>query len=112
MRRAPVHECDATLIARSIDEPTVFGALFDRHAAEVQRFLVRRVGPVVADNLLGEVFRIAFERRATFEARGTGARPWLYGIAGNLVSRHHRGEARRRRAVDRVAAQPGGDDDP
>ena len=33
------------------------------------------------------------------------ARPWLYGIATNLVAKHRRGEARRLRAVARLAAQ-------
>jgi hypothetical protein len=30
------------------------------------------------------------------------ARPWLYGIASNLVARHHRAELRRYKALTRV----------
>ena len=37
--------------------------------------------------------------------RARTARPWLYGIATNLVAKHRRGEARRLRAVARLAAQ-------
>lgn len=100
---------DAGVIAASIDEPVRFGAIFDRHATVLHRYLVRRIGPDEADGMVGEIFRIAFEKRATFDVdRATGlnrsARPWLYGIATNLVAKHRRGEARRIHAVARLAA--------
>jgi RNA polymerase sigma factor (sigma-70 family) len=107
----PEAEPDAEVIARSIGDPAAFGTLFDRHAAVLFRFLVRRVGPDSADELLGEAFRIAFERRATFDPGRVTARPWLYGIATNVLSQHHRREARRLRATGRLAAQPPSQDD-
>ena len=76
---------DAEVVAASIDDPPAFGALFDRHAGLLFRFLVRRVGPDVGDDLLGETFRIAFERRASFDVERASARPWLYGIATNFA---------------------------
>jgi RNA polymerase sigma-70 factor (ECF subfamily) len=82
-----------------------FGVIFDRHATVLHRYLVRRLGPDDADGIVGEVFRIAFERRHTFDAARVTARPWLYGIATNLLARHRRGEARRLRAVARLASQ-------
>jgi RNA polymerase sigma factor (sigma-70 family) len=95
---------DAEVIQRSLAEPAAFGALFDRHAASMLRFFVRRVGPDDTDNLVGEVFSIAFQRRQTFDSRaGQSARPWLYGIATNLLSHHHRTEARRMRAIAHLA---------
>jgi hypothetical protein len=36
---------------------------------------------IVAVALLGELFRIAFEKRSTYERDRENARPWLYGIA-------------------------------
>ena len=39
----------------------------DRHAGLLFRFLIRRVGRDAADELLGETFRIAFERRESFD---------------------------------------------
>ena len=51
------------------------------------------------------MFRIAFERRHTFDGSRDTARPWLYGIATNLLAKHRRGEARRLRAVARLASQ-------
>ena len=59
---------DAEVIGRSLDEPEAFGLVYDRHAATVLRFLGRRVGAEVAEGLVGELFRIAFERRKTFDA--------------------------------------------
>ncbi len=95
---------DAQVIGRSLDEPEAFGLIYDRHAATVLRFLGRRVGAEVAEGLIGELFRIAFERRKTFDASRVSALPWLYGIGSNLLMKHRRGEARRLRASARMAA--------
>src|SRR5215510_555139 len=73
-------ESDAAIISASLADPGCFGALFDRHATVVFRYLVRRVGVDEADALLGEVFRVAFEKRATYDTARMNARPWLYGI--------------------------------
>jgi hypothetical protein len=53
---------DAEAVAASLEVPSAFGLLFDRHATTLFRYFVRRVGPDEADTLLGELFRIAFER--------------------------------------------------
>jgi RNA polymerase sigma-70 factor (ECF subfamily) len=95
---------DAEVIGRSLDEPEAFGLVYDRHAATVLRFLGRRVGAEAAEGLLGELFRIAFERRKTFDAARANALPWLYGIGSNLLLKHRRAEARRLRASARMAA--------
>jgi len=95
---------DAEVIGRSLVEPEAFGVIYDRHAATLLRFLGRRAGAKVAAGLVGEVFRIAFERRKTFDTSRTSALPWLYGIGSNLLLKHRRGEARRLRASARMAA--------
>jgi RNA polymerase sigma factor (sigma-70 family) len=95
---------DAAVISLSLDEPEAFGLIYDRHAAVVLRFLGRRVGAEAAEGLLGDLFRIAFERRKTFDASRVSALPWLYGIGSNLLLKHRRGEARRLRASARMAA--------
>ena len=97
-------DTDASVIAASLDEPAGFGALFDRHATTLYRYFVRRVGASEADGMLGELFRIAFERRATYDTSRPDARPWLYGIATNIVAKHRRREARRLRATARLVA--------
>ena len=93
---------DAEVIACSFTSPASFGELFDRHATTLFRYFVRRVGPDDADSLLGELFRIAFEKREGFDTERAEARPWLYGIASNLLARHRQGEARRLDATARL----------
>jgi RNA polymerase sigma-70 factor (ECF subfamily) len=95
---------DGEVIGRSLGEPEAFGLIYDRHAAALLRFLGRRAGARVAEGLVGELFRIAFERRKTFDLTRASALPWLYGIGANLLAKHRRGEARWLRASARVAA--------
>jgi RNA polymerase sigma-70 factor (ECF subfamily) len=97
-------ESDAAAIAASLDEPASFGTIFDRHATVLHRYLVRRLGPDEAESMVGEIFRIAFEKRHHYDLERPTARPWLYGIATNLLAKHRRKEARRIHAVARLAA--------
>jgi len=93
---------DAEVIVRSFATPASFGELFDRHATTMFRYFVRRVGPDDAGSLLGELFRIAFEKRTAYDTDRAEARPWLYGIASNLLARHRHREARRLDATARL----------
>src|SRR5690349_3337469 len=93
---------DSEIIARSVTSPTSFAELFDRHATTMFRHFVRRVGPDDADPPLGELLRIAFELRGGHDPARTEARPWLYGLASNLLARHRQGEARRLDATARL----------
>src|SRR3989442_1641122 len=95
---------DAEVIGRSLTDPEAFGLIYDRHAATLLRFLGRRAGAKVAEGLVGELFRIAFERRKTFDASRASALPWLYGIGSNPLLKHRRRGARRLRASARMAA--------
>ncbi len=94
---------DAEVIRRSLGDPEAFGRIYDRHAATLLRFLGRRAGARVAEGLVGELFRIAFERRKTFDGSRASALPWLYGIGANLLLKHRRAEARWLRASARIA---------
>jgi RNA polymerase sigma factor (sigma-70 family) len=92
---------DATLIAQSIRAPECFALLFDRHAPAIHSYVARRLGQDAADDLTAEVFLIAFQRRRAYNATYANARPWLYGIATNLVRRRRRDEVRLFRAIAR-----------
>ena len=96
---------DAAVIERSLRDPEAFAALFDEYAPQIHRYVARRLGAAVADDLLGETFARAFQHRRRYDLSQPDARPWLYGIATNLVSDHRRSETRRLRAMSR-AAQP------
>ena len=85
---------DAVVIEASRAEPDRFASLFDRHAPYIHRYLARRVGRQAADDLVAETFLVAFRKRARYDPRHHDARPWLYGIATNLIAQHRREEAR------------------
>jgi RNA polymerase sigma-70 factor (ECF subfamily) len=79
--------------------------LFDRHAAQVYRYCARRVGPDIAEDIVGEVFVVVQRRRDRIEAGGA-ALPWLYGIATNLLRSYRRTELRAYRALVRTGVDP------
>jgi RNA polymerase sigma-70 factor (ECF subfamily) len=103
---------DAELLTRAVTEPELFGVIFDRHFATIHRYLERRIGRDGADELAGEVFRIAFEQRGAFRPVHESALPWLYGLATNLMLKRWRGERREARAVERLGAASRNGDGP
>ncbi|WBB59868.1 sigma-70 family RNA polymerase sigma factor [Streptomyces sp. WMMC500] len=104
-------ESDASIVARSHAEPEAFAAVFDRYAADVHRYAARRLGDEAADDVMAETFTTAFRLRDRFDPGRGDVRPWLFGIATHLVSRHRRAEARRFRALSRLPA-PAETDEP
>lgn len=94
---------DAEVIQDSFFDPTMFAVLFDRHYQAVYRFLRGRIGAVLADDLASETFTIAFRRRKSYDLSRADGRPWLFGIAVNLLREHRRSEERRLRAHARAA---------
>lgn len=83
-----------------------FAALFDRHAVAIHRYLARRAGTGAADDLLAQTFLVAYERRGSYDRSRPDARPWLYGIAGNLLRRRWRDEVRQYQAWARTGVDP------
>ncbi|MEV4758929.1 RNA polymerase sigma factor [Micromonospora sp. NPDC049559] len=103
-RALPVQDGDAALIARSLREPEDFATVFDRHYPRIHGYVARRLGPGLADDVAAETFLVAFARRERYDLTHPDAGPWLYGIASNLISQHHRAEQRRYRAMARAGA--------
>jgi RNA polymerase sigma factor (sigma-70 family) len=97
---------DAAVIRLSRHEPEQFTVLFRRHAPHIQRYVVRRLGQDAADDIVAETFLLAFRQRDTYDQARADARPWLYGIATNLIGRHRRAEIRLYRALARTGADP------
>jgi len=98
---------DADAIAASRGDHECFRHLFDRHFDAVHCFLQRRVGRQLADDLAAETFAQAFRHRDRYDG-SPDARPWLLGIAVNLMRRHYRSERRQldayaRTGIDLVA---------
>jgi RNA polymerase sigma factor (sigma-70 family) len=97
---------DAAVIESSWLEPERFAVLFDRHAPHIHRYLARRAGRQVADDLVAETFLTAFAKRDRYDLGYSDARPWLYGIATNLVGQHRRDEVRQYRIMQGAVAEP------
>ncbi|GAA5197133.1 RNA polymerase sigma factor [Rugosimonospora acidiphila] len=95
-------ETDAAAVQRSIREPDHFVSIFDRYYNEIHGYAARRLGQGPADDVASETFLIAFAGRDRYDVSRADARPWLYGIASNLIARHHRAEQRRYRALARA----------
>lgn len=95
---------DGDVISASLADPDRFTEIFERHFDAIYGFTARRLGRELADDVGASVFVEAFAARERFEPDRPDARPWLYGIATNLIHRHRRTETRRLRAYARVDA--------
>lgn len=76
--------------------------IFDRHFSAVHAYLARRIGGGEADDLASATFTVAFERRRKFQRDVDSARPWLFGIATNLLRNERRSEQRGIAALPRM----------
>ncbi len=95
---------DAELLARAVEEPVLFAALFERHGQAVRRYAIRRIGEA-GDDVTSEVFVRAFRGRAGYRADHDQALPWLLGIANNVIADHRRLERRRLAALERLTRE-------
>jgi RNA polymerase sigma-70 factor (ECF subfamily) len=79
-----------------------FDELWSKYAGSIYAYAARRVGRVDADEIVAEVFGVAWRRIAEVPER---ALPWLYGVGRNVIREHYRSERRRARlqeALDQV----------
>ena len=108
-KRSPEGETlsDAALLAASgTGDVAALGALYDRHAGALFRFLCRlpHVDEQEAEDLVQEAFLAA--QHAARSYRGDCAvRTWLMGIAGNLSKARARSRQRNRNALERARLQ-------
>ncbi len=96
---------DADIIQVSLSEPEEFGLLFDRHYRAVFSYAVRSIGVSEGQDVASETFVQAFRSRHRFDLSYRSARPWLLGIASNLISNRYRSFERRDRAYGRAAGR-------
>lgn len=89
--------------------PAPLSSCFDLYARGIHRYLASRPGAQVAEDLVSETFLAALRNRDTFDpVRGT-PQAWLFGIATNLLRKHHRSEVRHLAATTRHLGQAGDD---
>jgi RNA polymerase sigma factor (sigma-70 family) len=93
---------DAEAIERSLSDPEAFGVVFERHVALLHRFARVRLGDGEAADLVAGTFEVAFRRRGDYDLTRADARPWLIGIAVNLIRRNRRDRGRALRTLVRL----------
>jgi RNA polymerase sigma-70 factor (ECF subfamily) len=93
------HPIDGEAITASLADPPAFGIIFERHFGAIHGYLRRRLDRQLADELASQTFLVAFDRRAGFDPRRGDSRPWLFGIATNLLRNHRRREVRELAAI-------------
>ena len=99
---------DSGIVAASLEDTEAFGELFHRHAPRLHAYIRRRLGRTLADDLVSETFTTAFRQRDRFDGRADFC-AWLWGIASNLIAKHHRQETRMYRALSRTGVDPAED---
>ena len=93
---------DAAIIGQSVADSQSFSLIVERHATSVFRYLASRVDRTISEELLADVFEVAFETRRRYDPRYENALPWLLGIANNQVRHHRRSQMRHASMVGRV----------
>ncbi|MDR2997833.1 MAG: RNA polymerase sigma factor [Microbacterium sp.] len=84
---------DSECIQASMGSPARFSEIFERHAKDVEAFILSRIGETAKDDVLSETFLVAFRQRGKFDLTVDSAKPWLLGIATRLIHRHRAQES-------------------
>ena len=95
---------DTELLARAErGEADAFGVLFERHGPAVLQFCFRRTADAaLAEDLTSIVFLEAWRKRGKLELFQESARPWLFGVALNVVRSQYRAQRRHSEALARL----------
>ena len=97
---------DAQLIREARDDPEAFAQLYRRHAGAVHSWLAARTPARIAVELTAETFAQAAVSLVRFrDHAGGSARPWLYGIARNLLRRYVERERIETRARQKLGVE-------
>lgn len=80
-----------------------FETVCDATYAAVLRFVQRRVHPSHAEDVVADVFVVAWRRIADLPEDAEEARAWLFGIARRVLLAAHHGEQRRQALTVRIA---------
>lgn len=84
-------ETDAAAIRASLKEPTVFGAIFDRHWPRIHRYCVERAGPAAGQDIAAETVPRRVSPTRALRTRAAGATGlhaivvWLMAVPAALL---------------------------
>jgi RNA polymerase sigma-70 factor, ECF subfamily len=76
-----------------------FEVVYHQHAVAVKGYALRRADPARADDVVAEVFLVAWRR---LDAVPAEPRPWLFGVARRVLANERRRAARQDAVVDRM----------
>lgn len=82
--------------------PEQFNTIYRSQIAEISRFLARRVAPADVEDLAGDLFEIAWSKRASIPEGLELA--WLYKTARYLIANHRRKIQNRSRIFNMLSA--------
>jgi RNA polymerase sigma factor (sigma-70 family) len=83
-------DSDPPAMAAAAAQAAAFCDLLRQHSLAIHAYLARRGGRDAADDLLGDVLLRAYAARLRYDERWPDPRPWLYGIARNVLREHWR----------------------
>ncbi|GAA6524890.1 sigma-70 family RNA polymerase sigma factor [Intrasporangium sp. DVR] len=83
-----------------------FARLFDHAYAPVLRFVERRVHPSHAEDVVADVFLVAWRRLDELPPDLDDARAWLFGVARRTLMAGARGQQRQQVLAVRIADNP------
>ena len=104
------------LVERARDDPDAFAELYRRYVHRIHAYAMRRTGSrEIAEDITAGTFEKALGGLRRFQWRSGGIAPWLFRIAANELTDHHRREGRRSgdrsaRAIDRIHDRTAVDD--
>jgi RNA polymerase sigma-70 factor (ECF subfamily) len=81
-------------------------SVYEHHAGAIRRYVARRVEPDAVEDVVAEVFAIAWRKRP----REDDPLPWLYAVAAKTIHTHRRSYARRTRLLTRLGDRHRPDD--
>ncbi|MFC7587876.1 RNA polymerase sigma factor [Nonomuraea antimicrobica] len=99
-------ETDAELVTRYRRDPSLFTAVHDRYYRDIYLYVAGRLDTQIAEDITAETFLLAFDRRDRYDPERGDLRPWLFGIATNLIARHRRKETRHYKALAKLGPEP------
>jgi RNA polymerase sigma-70 factor, ECF subfamily len=76
-----------------------FETVYEQHANAIKGYAMRRIDPARADDIVAEVFLIAWRRLDDMPAE---PRPWLFGVARRVLANERRRLARHDAALGRL----------
>jgi len=88
---------EAALVVSSVSEPTAFSAIYEHYFPRVYTYIRYRIREVqTADDIAAQVFERALAKIGDYRSSSGPFGAWLFAIARNAVSDHHRSRRRRR----------------